>query len=196
MTPNPSKPWYVAIGASGAEGLRDIRILLSQLPIDLNAVVLVVLHRPWDEISYLKEILERASRMPVAIATDGEQFEVGMVYIGEPADHLTLARKSFGAIVEDPERIYGNRTVDLLFKSVALFGGKRIVGVILSGALDDGSRGIAEIHESGGLTMVLTPSLTSYPGMQANAIAYDGPIDMIGDSAQIANAIISTVGAD
>jgi two-component system chemotaxis response regulator CheB len=195
MKPNPSTPWYIAIGASGAQGLNDIRTLLSQLPVSLNAVILVVLHRPWDKISYLKEILSRVSLMPVVIAGDGECFERGVVYIGEPADHLTLAQKSFGAIVEDPERQYGNRTVDLLFKSVAQFGGKRIIGVILSGSLDDGSRGLAEIHRAGGLSMVLMPTADALPGMQENAIAFDGPIDTIGDSLHISNAIIKVVGA-
>jgi two-component system chemotaxis response regulator CheB len=195
MTLHPLKPWYIAIGASGAQGLSDIQILLGQLPASLDAVILVVLHRPWDEISHLKEILSRASLMPVVIASDGERFEQGVVYIGAPADHLTLAQKSFGAIVEDPERQYGNRTVDLLFKSVAQFGGEQIIGVILSGSLDDGSRGLAEIHHAGGLSMVLIPTVGSSRGMQANAISYDGPIDTIGDSSHISNAIIKAVGA-
>jgi two-component system chemotaxis response regulator CheB len=194
MEPNSSKPWYIAIGASGAQGLSDIRTLLSQLPVSLDAVVLVVLHRPWDKISHLKEILSRASQMPIVIAGDGERFERGVVYIGEPGDHLTLAQKSFGAIVEDPERQYGNRTIDLLFKSVARFGGERMIGVILSGSLDDGSRGLAEIHHAGGLSMVLIPVADSVPGMQENAIAYNGAIDTIGDSLYIANAIIDVVG--
>jgi two-component system chemotaxis response regulator CheB len=195
MKPNPSSPWYVAIGASGAQGLNDIRTLLSQLPVSLDAVVLVVLHRPWDKISYLKEILSRASLMPVVIAGDGERFERGVVYIGEPADHLTLAQKSFGAIVEDPDRQYGNRTIDLLFKSVAQFGDGRMIGVILSGSLDDGSRGLAEIHHAGGLSMVLTPGANALPGMQESAMAYDGAIDTVGDSLHISNAIIKAVEA-
>jgi two-component system chemotaxis response regulator CheB len=63
----------------------------------------------------------------------------------------------------------------------------------LSGSLDDGSRGLAAIHHAGGLTMVLTPA--SPPrGMPENAIAYDGPIDLIGNSHQIAGAIIEIVG--
>jgi len=186
-------PWFVAIGASGREGLDDIRELLRQLPSSLGAVVLIVLHRPWHRLSHLQSILARASQMPVVIASQGEHFDQGNAYIGEPEDHLTLASRSFGELINDPEGHYRNRTVDLLFRSVAAHGGERTIGVILSGSLDDGSRGISAIRHAGGRTMVLTPGALSRRGMPENAIAYDGPIDLIGDPRQIADAICKAV---
>ncbi|TXN32737.1 chemotaxis protein CheB [Methylobacterium sp. WL119] len=185
--------WFVAVGASGAEGLTDIKALLQALPSDLPAAVLIVLHRSWDHISHLREVLARDSNLPIVIAAQGERFEAGMAYIGEPADHLTLAARSFGEIVDDPHRLHGNRTVDLLFRSVAAHGGHKMIGVILSGSLDDGSRGLAAIHAAGGLTMVLTPDNQPGPGMPENAIAYDGPIDVIGSLHDIAAAIEKAV---
>jgi two-component system, chemotaxis family, protein-glutamate methylesterase/glutaminase len=182
-------PWIVAIGASGAEGLDDIRALLGALPATLSAIVMVVLHRPWDRPTQLQAILARVSRLPIVIAAQGERFEVGTVYIGEPSEHLTLAAHSLGALIDDSHRHYGGRTVDLLFKSVAARAGKRMIGVVLSGALDDGSRGLAAVHDAGGLTMVLTPEHSSQPGMPENAINYDGPIDLIGDPWRIAEGI-------
>ena len=134
----------------------------------------------------MQAILARNSQLPIIIAAQGERFEAGTVYIGEPAEHLTLAVHSFGALIDDPHRRYKGRTVDLLFKSVAARAGKRMIGVVLSGALDDGSRGLAAIHHAGGLTMVLTPGRLSQPGMPENAINYDGPIDLIGDPPCIA----------
>lgn len=81
-------------------------------------------------------------------------------------------------------------TVDLLFRSVAVHGGGRMIGVILSGALDDGARGLAAIHDAGGRTMVLTPlAFSPVDGMPENAISYDGPIDFIGSPLEIAAAI-------
>lgn len=189
------KPWFVAIGASGARGLDDIKQLLHALPAAMPAVVLLVLHRPWDRLSNLQAVLAPMSRMPVVIAANGERFDAGVVYIGEPTDHLTLAAKSFGALVADPGREYRNRTVDLLFRSVAEHGGRRSIGVILSGALDDGARGLSDVHHAGGLTMVLTPLNAPPVGMPENAIAYDGPIDLIGDPLQIARAIVAAVNA-
>lgn len=182
-------PWFIAIGASGAEGLDDIRKLLSALPPAFPAVILVVLHRQWDHPSHLAAILARACRLPVVVASQGERLEAGTVYIGAPAEHLTLAASSFGEIIDDPGRLYGNRTVDLLFKSVAAHAGNRMIGVVLSGALDDGSRGLAAIHKAGGVTMVLTPTHQPHRGMPENAISYDGPIDLIGDPQRIAKGI-------
>jgi two-component system chemotaxis response regulator CheB len=183
------KPWVIAIGASGAQGLTDIQELLRALPEALSAIVMVVLHRLWDHPTQLQAVLNRASTLPVIIASQGERFEIGKVYIGEPSEHLTLAADSFGVLVSDPDRQHVNRTVDLLFKSVAGYAGARMIGVVLSGSLDDGSRGLAAIHDVGGLTMVLTPSLAQQQGMPENAIHYDGPVDLIGNPQQIARAI-------
>lgn len=181
--------WFVAVGASGVEGLKDIGELLAALPASLAATVLIVLHRPWDKISQLRAVLGQASAMPVLIARDGERFMSGVVYVGEPAEHLTLAARSFGALVHDPNRSHGNRTVDLLFRSVAEHGGRRTIGVVLSGALDDGARGLAAIHHAGGLTMVVATNSHLWKGMPENAVAYDGPVSMVGTPGQIADAI-------
>lgn len=186
-------PWFVAIGASGPVGLDDIGALLRDLPATLRAVVLIVLHRPWGKTSHLQAVLSRLSRLPVLVAAQGERFEVGVAYIGEPAEHLTLAARSFGSLVGDPDRQYGNRTVDLLFHSLAEHAGARSIGVVLSGFLDDGSRGLAAIHHAGGITMVIKPGGSPLQDMPKNAIAYDGPIDVIGSPDEIARAIVAAV---
>ncbi len=125
----------------------------------------------------------------MVIAAQSEHFEAGSVYIGGPSEHLTLAGDSFGALVNDPDRLYGNRTIDLLFTSVAQHAGTRMIGVVLSGALDDGSRGLAAIHHAGGLTMVLMPSQIAARDRPENAIGYDGEISLIGDPRRIADGI-------
>src|SRR3954469_16314162 len=136
-------PWIVAIGASGGRGLDDIVQVLGALPSTLAAIVMVVLHRPWHAPSELRAILARECALPVIIAVPGEHFQVGTVYIGEPSVHLTLAADTFGDLIDDPDRHYGGRTVDLLFKSIAAHAGTRMIGIVLSGSLDDGSRGLA-----------------------------------------------------
>jgi two-component system, chemotaxis family, protein-glutamate methylesterase/glutaminase len=106
-----------------------------------------------------------------------------------------LIANSFGSLVDDPEREHGNRTVDLLFRSVAEYGRGCVIGVVLSGSLDDGSRGLAAVHHAGGVTMVLTPHPPPAGCMPGNAAAYDGPIDVIGTPPQIADAIMKTIRA-
>ena len=182
-------PWIVAIGASGAQGLDDIVQLLEALPATLTAIVMVVLHRRWHQPSELRTILAQKCALPVVIAVPGERFQMGTVYIGEPAVHLTLASDSFGGLIDDPDRYYGGRTVDLLFKSIAAHAGARMIGVVLSGSLDDGSRGLEAIHKVGGITMVLTPAAWPEHGMPENAIGYNGPISLIGSPHHLAQGI-------
>jgi two-component system chemotaxis response regulator CheB len=180
---------YVAIGASGGEGLDDIRALLQALPHPLAAIVMVVLHRPVDRISHLRAALAAATLTPVIVAREGERLEAGRIYIGEPAQHLTLIGGGAAGLVPGPGNEHRNRTVDLLFRSLAARAGPAVIGVVLSGSLDDGSRGLAAIHDAGGVTMVLTPDGGSRHGMPENAIGYDGPIDVIGSPGAIAREI-------
>jgi two-component system chemotaxis response regulator CheB len=192
-TDRPCGP-IVAIGASGSQGISDIGRLLGHLPVDLNAVVMVVLHRPSDRVSRLRAVLARTTRLPVLIASQGLHLEEGTCYIGEPDAHLELGARSFGNLIPAEGNEHRNRSIDLLFKSVAKHAGTRFIGVILSGSLDDGSRGLAAIHGAGGTTMVLTPGGTAFRGMPENAIAFDGPVDVIGSPEHIAAEIVLRVG--
>ena len=107
-----------------------------------------------------------------------------------------LAENSFGELLHDPEREYRGRTIDLLFQSVAKYGKGRVIGIILSGALDDGARGLASIHNAGGLTMVLTPAERGGGReMPKNAIEVAGPIDLIGTPAEIARSVMAAISA-
>jgi chemotaxis response regulator CheB len=184
----------VAIGASGPEGLTDIGRVLEALPVGLLAVVMVVLHRPSDRVSRLRQVLSRMTKLPVVIASQDLRLEQGTCYIGEPDAHLELAARTLGNLRPAGAGTYRNRSVDLLFRSVAEHAGSRFIGVVLSGSLDDGSRGLADIHHAGGTTMVLTPGGKTFSGMPENAIAFDGPIDVIGSPEQIAAAIVARVG--
>jgi chemotaxis response regulator CheB len=187
-------PWIVAVGASGSEGVKDTKALLGALPGSLSAAVMVVIHRSWDHQSFLRDALASASALPVVIIADGERVQIGIIYIGEPSQHLTLAINGIGELVNDPSRHYGNRTIDLLFHSVAAHAGPRAIGVILSGKLDDGSRGLVAMHEAGGITMVLTPSSSPEHDMPRNAIDFGGPVDLIGSITSIAQGISKACG--
>jgi two-component system chemotaxis response regulator CheB len=79
-------PNFVAIGASGVEGLNDIQTLLNLLLKPVQAIVMVVLHRPSDKISHLREVLARGCSLSVVVASEAEALEEGVCYIGEPAD--------------------------------------------------------------------------------------------------------------
>ena len=201
QAPKPTPTWppthrCIAIGASGMEGLSDIKELLAALPDPLPAIVLVVLHRPVDLLSYLREVLARATHLRVEIAEEGKTMELGVVYIGEPDNHLRLVAGHTADLVADPGNKHRNRTVDMLFHSLADHAGEAAIGVVLSGSLDDGSRGLAAIHEAHGVTMVLTPEGGRSSGMPQNAIDYDGPINVIGSPTFIAGEIAKLLGKE
>jgi len=180
-------PWLIAVGASGRDGFRDIMDLLSQFDRTLPAAVMVVLHRAFDEPSRLRDILAGSTSLEVIVVDEEERLRPGCCYIGEPARHLRILGDGLGDTTADKEKRHRNRTVDLLFTSIAEHAAGHAIAVVLSGALDDGSRGLEAIHHAGGLTMVITPH--GEPGMPANAIAYDGPVDCIGSTQDIAQAI-------
>jgi two-component system, chemotaxis family, protein-glutamate methylesterase/glutaminase len=188
-------PCFVAIGASGSEGLHDLCRLLACFPSSLPAVVLAVLHRPSNRISHLRQVLARRSALPVLIPEEDQVFRIGRCYIGEPAAHLSLAERSRVCLVEGANNKYRNKTVDLLFMSVAAHARTRSIGVVLRGSLSDGSRGLAAIHFAGGVTMVVGSRGMAAEGMPSNATNYDGPIDFIGSVEEIAAEISHRTGA-
>ena len=186
---------YVAIGASGSDGLHDIEELLGALSYPVAAVVMVVLHRPVDRISHLRNILAGATPAAVIVVQEGETLEPGCIYLGEPAHHLMLIAGDAAGLVSGGLNEHRNRTIDILFCSLAAHAGPSAIGIVLSGSLDDGSPGLAAIHEAGGVTMVLTPDRRGAPGMPEHAIDYDGPINVIGSPTIIARELTNVLAA-
>ncbi|WP_428484642.1 chemotaxis protein CheB [Rhodopila sp.] len=162
------------------------------MPASLDAIVMVVLHRPSDRVSNLRNVLACRSNMPIVIALEAEVMQPGVCYIGEPDRHLTLVDINLAHLVPGTANRLRNRTIDTLFNSLATHAGARTIGIVLSGALSDGSRGLAAIHAAKGLTMVLDPGHKPR-GMQQNAIDYDGPISFIGTAEEIAGAISGAI---
>ena len=183
-------PDIVAIGASSG-GIEALQGLLEAL-LDLHAIVLVVLHRPANRASYLRDILLRNVRMPVVVARHGERLHKGVCYIGEPSQHLMVDPDLRADLL--PDHRYTTRNIDQLFTSLARHFGPRTIGVVLSGQLDDGTRGVAAIKKAGGIAMVQSPQEAAYPDMPRNAINYGGPIDLVAATSDLAAEIIQLTG--
>jgi two-component system chemotaxis response regulator CheB len=183
-------PDIVAIGASsgGVEALQSLLAALS----DLDAIVLVVLHRPANRTSALREILLRELRMPVVIARHGELLQHGVCYIAEPSQHLMVGPGLRADLL--PDHRYTTRNIDQLFMSLARHYGPRTIGVVLSGQRDDGTRGLAAIKKAGGIAMVQSPDEAAYPDMPRNAIKYDGPVDLVAPISDLAAEITRLTG--
>ncbi|MBO0777192.1 MAG: chemotaxis protein CheB, partial [Actinobacteria bacterium] len=163
----------VVVIAASAGGLAALCDLLSRLPPEFPAAVLVVLHVPPAGGRALPRILGRAGTLPAATAVDGEKFLPGHVYVAPPDHHMLVAagetRLSRG------QRRGGHRpAADPLFISAALSEGPAVTAVVLSGTLDDGAAGCAAVEQHGGLVLVQDPAESPYDGMPRAALAATG----------------------
>lgn len=158
----------IVIGAS-ADGVQTLKDLVRPLPGDLPAAIFVVLHTGPEGGTVLPRILSRAGQLPAVTAGDGDKVRRGRIYVA-PADfHLLLGPR--GMKVTHGPRENGFRPgIDPLFRSAARTYGRRVVGIILSGMLDDGAFGLREITDHGGVALVQDPLEATYPDMPRAAL--------------------------
>ncbi len=159
----------IVIGAS-AGGVQALRQVVETLPPGLPASVFVVLHVTPHGQSALPRILSRLSCLPVAHAAEGEAIQPGRVYVAPPDRHLAIEDSRVHLSRNATEN--GHRpAIDVLFRTAARACGARVVGVVLTGNLDDGTQGLAAIKRCGGVAVVQDPRDADYSGMPGSAIA-------------------------
>jgi two-component system chemotaxis response regulator CheB len=163
----------IAVGAS-AGGIEALRQLLQSLPQGLDAAICIVVHIPAGAPSVLAQILNRAGPLPVTTAVDGEPLHAGHVYVAPPDRHL-LIRRGHIELDHGPREHFVRPAVDAMFRSLAAAYGSAGVGVVLSGALDDGSAGAVLLSEAGGTVLVQDPAEAQVASMPENAIRADHP---------------------
>ena len=161
----------IVIGSS-AGGVDALCRLCAALPADLPATVLVAQHLSPSARSLLPQLLDRAGPLPVLTPVDGQPIERGHIYVAGP-DHHLLLRPGKVLVRRGP---YENRTrpaINPLFRSAALAYGSRVVGVVLTGLLDDGTDGLIAIKAAGGTSVVQDPDDAEWPSMPRNAVKRD-----------------------
>jgi two-component system chemotaxis response regulator CheB len=167
-----NKPTHdiIVVGAS-AGGVEALSTLVGGLPADLPAALFVVLHIPPYSQSHLPAILTHHGSLPAAHATHGAAIAHGHIYVAPP-DHHLLVRDGYVELTRGPRENSSRPAVDPLFRSAARAYGPRVVGVVLSGALGDGSAGLMAIAARGGVTVVQDPEEALFESMPRTALRY------------------------
>lgn len=163
----------IVMGAS-AGGIPPIQRVLSSLPENLAAAVFVVIHTAAESPGFLASILNRSSSLPVTYAKDCEPIEKSRVYVAPPDRHLLLEKGAI-RVVAGPRENRHRPAIDPLFRSAARAYGARVVAILFSGSLDDGTAGLTAVTRQGGITMVQDPSEARFSAMPQNAVSNDSP---------------------
>jgi two-component system chemotaxis response regulator CheB len=153
-------------GSMGA--IEALRALFAKLPVGLDAAFVVVVHRSAG-VTVLPQILARDSGQAVEIAQDGQALEAGGIYVAPGGLHTRVEGGKL-AVAMGPRENGHRPSIDVLFRSAAESYGNRVIGVVLSGALDCGAVGLLEINRHGGVTIVQDPATALNAQMPQSAI--------------------------
>jgi two-component system, chemotaxis family, protein-glutamate methylesterase/glutaminase len=181
----------IVLGSS-AGGIKALSTILSKLSSDIQAAIFIVQHLSPNSPKVLPRILEDVSSLSASHPKDGEKFQVGKIYIAEPDYHLLIERERV-RVVRGPQENRFRPAIDALFRSAARTYGPRVLGVLLTGNLDDGTVGLQAIKKRGGVTIVQDPKESDYPSMPLNAMKYVS-IDHCLPLSEIAPLLLRLVG--
>jgi len=159
----------VVIGAS-AGGLESLREVVGGLLEKFPAPVFVVLHVPPFKVSALPSILSRSGPLPASHAEDRRKFKPGHIYVAPPDHHLLIDGRSMG-VKKGPRENRFRPSIDALFRSAAYSYGSNVIGIVLSGALDDGTSGLWTVKRLGGIAIVQKPDEARFESMPLSALA-------------------------
>jgi two-component system chemotaxis response regulator CheB len=180
----------VVVGAS-AGGIEALQSVVREFPPDVPASVFVTVHFPEGGTSVLPQILNRAGRVPASHACDGEPIEPGRIYVAPPDHHLLLVGRNI-RLSRGPRENGCRPAIDPMFRSAAASFGPRVIGVVLSGTLDDGTSGLAAVKRRGGVALVQDPHEAMYAPMPRSAIEHVR-VDAVARASELGKLIVQRV---
>jgi two-component system chemotaxis response regulator CheB len=180
----------VVIGGS-AGGLPALTELMAHLPPQFDACVLVVMHTSAGSDGVLPIIVARATTLPVQFASDRDPIQSGRIYIA-PADHHMIVAADGIRVVQGPAENGFRPAIDPLFRTAARAFGPRVIGVVLSGALADGTYGLSMVKHLGGIAIAQDPEEATSPSMPLSAIRQIA-VDHVLKVADIAGLLVQLV---
>lgn len=192
MTVEPSHGRDIVVIGCSAGGVEALPRILQQLSPDLAAAVLIVQHLAPTGAHYLVGILARSSPMTVAWAEQGAAIRPGHVLVGPPDAHF-LCADAHVRLTGGARENHVRPSIDKLFRSAAAVHGSRVIGVLLTGMMDDGVGGLRAIQDAGGAVIVQDPMDAAYPELPTRALQAIEP-DRTLPLDEIGAAIVALVG--
>lgn len=163
----PTRDMVVLGGSAGS--IEAISRVLEHLPRSLPATVFIVMHLYPRQRSHMPAIFGKHASLPVRQAVDGDPIETGRIYVAAPDRHLLIAENHIH-LTRGPKEGLHRPSINMTFRSAADVYGPRVIGVVLSGMLDDGAAGLWEIARHGGVTLVQDPGEASFSSMPESAL--------------------------
>lgn len=159
----------VVIGGS-AGGLYALFAILEALPADYPIPIIVIQHRANDQNDLFEQVLQYRCKIRIKQADEKEKIRAGVVYVAPPGYHLLVESDETFSISSDMPEKYSMPSINVLFETAAHVYRKRLIGIILTGASNDGSAGMMAIKKYGGLTIAQDPKEAQFPYMPQAAI--------------------------
>ncbi|AUG07978.1 chemotaxis protein CheB [Pseudomonas sp. S09G 359] len=164
----------IVVGAS-AGGVEALLSIFGELPKGFGLPIIAVLHLPDERRSQLAEVFARRLRIPVREARDKEVIEAGTLYFAGPGYHLSVEHDRSLSLSQEDRVHHSRPAIDYLFSSAADAYGKGLLAILLTGANQDGARGLAHVKQSGGTTVVQDPDEARIAVMPRAALALHTP---------------------
>lgn len=184
---NKSQPGFIITIGASAGGLNAISEVVAELPEDLNAAVFIVIHLAKVGLGeFLLTRLQKYTAFKCILAKEGVEIEAGHIYIAPPDAHLLISDGTVG-LGHGPAENRWRPSIDVLFRSAAAYYGNRVIGIILTGYLNDGTAGMSAIKRSKGYCIVQDPKQAEYADMpnavlEAVDVDFCVPLNKIGET--------------
>jgi two-component system chemotaxis response regulator CheB len=179
----------IVIGTSFG-GMNALKTILSILPSNFNIPILIIQHLSANSEGFLPKYLDRVCSINVKEADEKEQIKRGHAYIGPPNYHMLIDNQGFMSLSVDEKVNYARPSIDVLFESAVDAFGENIIGILLTGANSDGSKGLKRIKDNGGITIVQEPREAEADTMPKSALNVT-QVDYVLTLNEIASLLVS-----
>jgi len=178
---NLHKKYKTIVIGTSAGGLFALSVILEKLPSGYPVPLVVVQHRSKDQKGVLEEVLQIKCKISIKQADEKEKIEGGFVYIAPPDYHLLVETDKTFSLSSDEHVHFSRPSIDVLFETAAMVFKETLIGIILTGANDDGAAGIVAVKKYGGLTIAQNPGEAQFAFMpeasiETKAVQYIWPL--------------------